>query len=344
MTPGIASAAEINAKKAALASKSYEADISYLKNASSHYLSAKLMRMEAASEPSASPRTPISQEEVTKSTEKRRQARLEREQVDLEKKKSQLHGFLSNYQPVADSASIIRAEFEKSNSFLSPERTAVAKESANMRRINRLNRSSEPVEPSETAKFSRAPRRLQSEVPARPATSDDARQPRRRMSGPTSEARRPGRGGRNSNTNRQAKKPPPQRAQTKLAPQANDVNEKIFEGVYKPTFSGPSKAFSDPRGLFGGVFSAKDATIVTETGDRVSIPTSKVSAFKRGKYDSYIKAQPEDFTSPPEEIGPIKIAQRTLSHQRHYSLPAKIGTLNIITGAVPKAAASPLAP
>ncbi|KAF9531907.1 hypothetical protein CPB83DRAFT_848012 [Crepidotus variabilis] len=219
---------------------------------------------------------------------------------------------------------MIRSEMEKSSAFLSPERTTAAIESALRRRAQRTQSFSRS-KPQGEAEISGQPRRLDSGGPRRLGPSQDS---------PYAQRRRPSQASKSKHG--QTRKPPPKPTQTATTVQVDDVDLSIFEGAYAPTFIGAAQTYSDPQSLFGSAFSAKDATVIAETGKRFVVPTSRIDSFRESKYDAYIKAAPEDFGALPDEIGPLRVAQRTLSHQQHYSLPAKVGTLNLLARITPK--------
>jgi hypothetical protein len=216
---------------------------------------------------------------------------------------------LLNYVPVPEKSELLRSEFEKSNVFMSPERN---------RRMQRRR-----VTPPH-----RSPRML--------GTSGDQKEPSprpnewpRKQHERASLAKRP-------EVKHNRSRPPVARATQSVTPsvQEEEIDEVVFQpGGHEPEFNGPEPPSSNLLDHLGPSFSAKDVIVVAESGTAINIPVSKVDSFYNSDYTRYVSASKEDYASPPDVLGIVKVAERTLSHQRHYNLTARDRTLELVAQA-----------
>lgn len=284
----------------------YTADISYLQYASDSFLSAKLARLglqETARQepnepepPARKPRPPLTVEELDALTAKRREERRARNVEKMQK-------HMRSYVPLSEKAQVLRAEFEKVDSFMSPERAAGM--SAAKRRNERLLRDSH----SRVGAEGKGPE--QRRRSSRPSNTQKAKTltPQK----PENEIRKP--------------QTPIHTAGGHSRPVVN-IDEAVFQpGGHEPEFKGPelpSLNFLNHPSEVGEV------TVVTESGKRVKVPISQVDNFVKGDYTPYVTVSAKDFVTPPDVLGVVEVAQRTLSHQRHYSLPARDGIMKVL--------------
>lgn len=241
-----------------------------------------------------SPRAPLTPEELTAITEKRRAERQARN---------------ISYAPVPEKAQV-PAELEKPAVPMSAGRTIenIAAAAAAKRRAERLDRQSQSrvgVEGQESKQRSR---------PSRPFNNN--RQKERTVT-PTKRVRKP-------QTSLQTVQ-----GQSRLV---LDIDEAVFQpGGHEPEYEGPEQLSSDLLNQFGSPFVVGDVTVVAESGKSIKVPISKVDSFVKGDYTPYANVYAEDFATPPDVLGAVKVAQRTLSHQRHYSLPARDGIIKVLS-------------
>ena len=113
-----------------------------------------------------------------------------------------------------------------------------------------------------------------------------------------------------------------------------EIDEAVFQpGGHEPEFNGPESPSSNLLEYFGATFSAKDVTVIAQSGTAIKIPVSKVDSFYKSDYSRYVSASKEDYASPPDALSAVKVAERTLSHQRHYNLIARDRTLELVAQA-----------
>lgn len=209
---------------------------------------------------------------------------------------------LQNYVPIPEKSNLLRTEFAKSNVFMSPERSQPT------RRGNLYRRSPQPRDAA-----SRGAKGMQERSP----------QPNQRP--------------RNSTKRRVPAAPP---APTKSS-SSNDIMTQIEEGIdeavfqsgHEPEYYHPEPPSSNLLEHFGPSISAKNVTVVAQDGTAIQIPVSKIDSFHKGSYARYVCASKEDYTTPPNTLGAVKVAERALSHQPHYNLTARDRTLEIVARA-----------
>jgi hypothetical protein len=113
-----------------------------------------------------------------------------------------------------------------------------------------------------------------------------------------------------------------------------DFDDPVFEsGGHLPEFSGPEHLSSNLLDRFGPSFSPKDVTVIAQSGTAFKIPISKVDSFYKSDYSRYVSASKEDYASPPDVLGAVKVAACTLSLQSHYNLTARDRTLELVAQA-----------
>jgi hypothetical protein len=286
---------------------SYEADISYLDNASSNFLAAKLARLgrveEKAEEgapkenevltteenpPIVSRPIPTS-EDIAALTAQRREERISRAADGA-------HRHLLNYVPIPEKSNLLRTEFAKSNVFMSPEKTQPPRR-ANLYRRPPQFRGADP----------RGAKGVEERSPQRKG------RPRKRQAPVASTPTQ----GSNSET---------------LSQQIEDgIDEAVFQSGHEPDLKCPERPSSNLLEHFGPSFSAKGLTVVLQCGTAIQVPVSKIDSFHKGSYAKYVRDS--DYTSPPNILGAVKVAERTLSHQPHYNLTAQDRTLEIVARA-----------
>jgi hypothetical protein len=300
----LASAEEVRARAAANSKPSYSADISYLDNASTNFLAAKLARLgreetivhkEGSPEhtlPNEVRRPAPTPEDVAALTAKRREDRINR-----------ANQHLLNYVPIPETSEFLRSEFAKSNVFLSPERNSF-KGGGNLSR--------------------RSP-----------------------WQGPPGVARRLNERSRKQNEQDGFSKRPKGKQNKRRAPVAqatqnvtssfleDQIDEAVFKAGHEPEFKGPDPSSSNLLEHFGPGFSPKGVIVVAQSGTAFRIPVSKVDSFDKGDYSRYVSSSKEDYASPPDALGAVKVAERALSHQRHYNLTARDRTLELVAQASP---------
>ncbi len=242
---------------------------------------------------------PEKAQEVAAITAKRREERQARSIEKLQ---------MRSYNPVPEKAQVLRAEVEKAAAFVSPGRTTenLAAAAAAKRRAERLDRQSQSgvgVEGQESKQRSR---------PSRPPN----RQKERTVT-PKNRIRKP------------------QTSLQTVQEQSHfvfDIDEAAFQpGGHEPEYEGPEQLSSNLLDHFGSSFGVGDVTVIAESGKSVKVPISKVDSFVNGDYTPYVNVSAEDFVTSPDVLGAVKVAQRTLSHQRHYSLPARDGIIKVIS-------------
>jgi len=213
------------------------------------------------------------------------------------------HRHLLNYVHVPEKSNLLRIEFAKSNIFMSPERRLPT------RRGNMYRRSPRAAASRGVGLEERSPQR--SWQPRNPQHNGQPRnQIKRKAPAPTQ--------GPNSDAI--------------LSQQIEDgIDEAVFQAGHEPDLKCPEPPSSNLLEHFGPSFSAKDLTVVSQSGPAFKIPVSKIDSFHNASYARYVGDS--DYTTPPNTLGAVKVAERTLSHQPHYNLSARDWTLEIVARA-----------
>ena len=254
-------------------------------------------------------RPSLTEEEIALLTKKRRSDRLARNAVNVE-------AHLSNYAPVSEKAATLRSQLEKSSAFMSPERIHAnierRKAAAESRRMMGKHRiSSEREDAQEQRPGQRRRRRTPSDGPA--ARSSGKQDGKRKVDG-TRRAR--------AATQTQT-----------LSTFDHQVDESIFtNGGHNPEFTGPealSPTLVDRLPFCLG----KGVVIVAQSGKTIKVPISSINSFAKGDYTPYLTAPAKDFGIPPDSLGAVEVAARVLTGQRHYSLPVRLRTLDLVAKA-----------
>ena len=208
---------------------------------------------------------------------------------------------LRNYAPVAETSAILRSEIPKSAAFMLPERSP-PKHKENLSRT--LPRFRGPLRQQEVSpRRVEFPRTQGKKFVKRP----EANQGRRR---------------------------PVSRAVQSANPSISEkIDEAVFQsGGHEPEFNGPERPSSNLLDRFEPSVSLTDAAVVAQSGMSVKFRIS-ADSFYKGDYSRYVSVSKEDYTSPPDALGAVKVAERTLSHQRHYDLDARNRTLELVAQA-----------
>lgn len=202
-----------------------------------------------------------------------------------------------------------QSEFEKMDAFKSSDGNAQAPLQSRDRPLYRR--------PPQPVRFDQRP--SQQQYPS----SGFSKRPRTRQSGPRPPVRRPTR-------------------DTTPSTYDHGIDESVFQpGGHLPQFSGPELPSSNLLESFGPTLGTKDFTVVAQSGTSFKTSLSKVYSFYKGDYTRYVGTSSERYSSSPDALGAVKLAERTLAHQRQYNLSERQRMLELVAQASQPAANLP---